>query len=117
YSWTRKRRSYRRPDRARLRDHPRGCSCNCRGDRTRSQCGRVPAPSAARTLDAAYRAILAPCGVTLEALRAAPAGIRVPLVTRYRKFAEAAEHGRFLVAGQWRIAMIEQGRRVELDPA
>lgn len=44
-------------------------------------------------IDAAYRAILAPSSITLEALRAAPAGIRVPLVTRYRKFAEVDGHG------------------------
>ncbi len=39
-------------------------------------------------IDAGYSALLAPSGVTLEALRAAPEGIRVPLETRYRKFAE-----------------------------
>jgi anaerobic selenocysteine-containing dehydrogenase len=42
-------------------------------------------------IDAAYRALLAPSGVTLEALRAAPEGIRVPLETRYRKFAEVRD--------------------------
>jgi anaerobic selenocysteine-containing dehydrogenase len=31
---------------------------------------------------------LAPSGVTLERLRAEPAGVRVPLTTRYRKYAE-----------------------------
>lgn len=41
-------------------------------------------------IDQALRALLAPSGVTLEALRAAPEGIRVPLETRYRKFAEQA---------------------------
>ncbi|HVH79361.1 MAG TPA: molybdopterin-dependent oxidoreductase, partial [Stellaceae bacterium] len=40
-------------------------------------------------IDAAYRQQLAPSGVTLEQLRDAPAGIRVPLRTRYRKHAEA----------------------------
>jgi anaerobic selenocysteine-containing dehydrogenase len=39
-------------------------------------------------IDAGYRALLGPSGVTLEALRAAPEGVRVPLETRYRKFAE-----------------------------
>ena len=39
-------------------------------------------------IDAAYRALLAPSGITLEALREAPEGIRAPLETRYRKFAE-----------------------------
>ncbi len=42
-------------------------------------------------IDAALRDLLAPSGVTLDALRAAPEGIRVPLETRYRKFAEAPE--------------------------
>ena len=44
-------------------------------------------------IDAAYRHQLAPSGVTLESLRENPAGIRVPLEVRYRKFAEAAEQG------------------------
>ncbi len=39
-------------------------------------------------IDRALEALLAPSGVTLEALRATPEGIRVPLETRYRKFAE-----------------------------
>jgi anaerobic selenocysteine-containing dehydrogenase len=39
-------------------------------------------------IDAAYRHHLAPSGVTLEQLRAAPAGVRVPLETRYAKYAE-----------------------------
>lgn len=39
-------------------------------------------------LDAAWRHQLAPSGVTLEQLRAEPAGIRVPLTTRHRKYAE-----------------------------
>jgi anaerobic selenocysteine-containing dehydrogenase len=39
-------------------------------------------------LDAAFRHQLAPSGVTLEQLRAAPAGVRVPLTTRHRKYAE-----------------------------
>ena len=38
--------------------------------------------------DAAYRAQLGPSGVTLEQLRAAPGGVRVPLQTRYRKYAD-----------------------------
>jgi anaerobic selenocysteine-containing dehydrogenase len=39
-------------------------------------------------LDAAFRHQLAPSGVTLEQLRAEPAGVRVPLATRYHKYAE-----------------------------
>ncbi|HEV2300309.1 MAG TPA: molybdopterin-dependent oxidoreductase [Stellaceae bacterium] len=41
-------------------------------------------------IDAAYRHQLAPTGVSLEQLRANPGGVRVPLATRYRKY---AEHG------------------------
>jgi anaerobic selenocysteine-containing dehydrogenase len=43
--------------------------------------------------EAAFRYQLAPSGVTLEQLRAAPAGVRVPLTTRHRKYAEPDEHG------------------------
>jgi len=39
-------------------------------------------------VDAAYRQQLGPSGVSLEDLRADPAGVRVPLRTRYRKYAE-----------------------------
>jgi anaerobic selenocysteine-containing dehydrogenase len=39
-------------------------------------------------IDAAWRYQLAPSGISLEQLRAEPSGIRVPLDTRYRKFAE-----------------------------
>ncbi|HEX6877603.1 MAG TPA: molybdopterin-dependent oxidoreductase [Nocardioidaceae bacterium] len=39
-------------------------------------------------LDEAWRHQLAPSGVTLEELRAEPAGVRVPLTTRYQKHAE-----------------------------
>lgn len=39
------------------------------------------------SLEAGYRHILEPSGVTLEALRARPEGIRVPLEQRYRKYA------------------------------
>jgi anaerobic selenocysteine-containing dehydrogenase len=39
-------------------------------------------------LDAAFRHQLAPSGVTLQQLRAEPAGVRVPLVTRHHKYAE-----------------------------
>ncbi len=47
-------------------------------------------------LDAAFRHQLAPSGITLEQLRAEPAGVRVPLTTRHRKYAEVdgdAPHG------------------------
>ena len=39
-------------------------------------------------IDAAFRHQLAPSGVTLDQLRAEPAGVRVPLATRHRKYAE-----------------------------
>ncbi len=39
-------------------------------------------------IDAAFRHQLAPSGITLEELRSHPAGVRVPLTTRYRKYAE-----------------------------
>ncbi|MGA8209391.1 MAG: molybdopterin-dependent oxidoreductase [Nocardioidaceae bacterium] len=39
-------------------------------------------------VDAALRHQLAPSGITLEELRAHPEGVRVPLTTRYRKYAE-----------------------------
>ncbi|HMQ31229.1 MAG TPA: molybdopterin-dependent oxidoreductase [Chloroflexaceae bacterium] len=39
-------------------------------------------------VEAAYRHQLEPSGVTLEALRASPGGVRLPLQTRHRKFAE-----------------------------
>ncbi|HKX16776.1 MAG TPA: molybdopterin-dependent oxidoreductase [bacterium] len=39
-------------------------------------------------IDAAYRQQLAPTGVTLEQLRAAPSGVRLPLRTRHAKHAE-----------------------------
>jgi anaerobic selenocysteine-containing dehydrogenase len=42
-------------------------------------------------IDAAYRDQLAPSGVSLEALRANPGGVRVPLQARYRKFAEPVD--------------------------
>ena len=42
-------------------------------------------------LDAAFRHQLAPSGITLEQLRADPAGVAVPLTTRHRKYAEMAD--------------------------
>lgn len=39
-------------------------------------------------IDAAFRHQLAPSGISLEQLRAQPAGVRVPLTTRHRKYAE-----------------------------
>lgn len=39
-------------------------------------------------IEAAWRHQIAPSGVTLEALRAEPRGLRVPVVTRHRKYAE-----------------------------
>ena len=43
--------------------------------------------------DAGHRHVLAPSGVTLEELRARPEGVRVPLATRYRKYAERTAAG------------------------
>jgi anaerobic selenocysteine-containing dehydrogenase len=40
-------------------------------------------------IDAAWRHQLAPSGITLEQLRAEPAGVRVPLTTVHRKYAAA----------------------------
>ena len=39
-------------------------------------------------IEAAYRHQLGPSGISLEALRENPSGVRAPLQTRYRKFAE-----------------------------
>ena len=44
-------------------------------------------------IDAAYRHQLAPTGVTLEELRAAPGGVRVPLQTHHAKHAELDANG------------------------
>jgi anaerobic selenocysteine-containing dehydrogenase len=44
-------------------------------------------------IDAGYRHQLAPTGVSLEQLRAAPGGVRVALQTRYRKHAEPDAKG------------------------
>lgn len=43
--------------------------------------------------DAGHRWMLAPSGVTLEELRARPEGVRVPLKTRYRTYAEPVANG------------------------
>src|SRR6266581_3294283 len=42
-------------------------------------------------VDAAYRHQLGPSGVSLEALRDNPAGVRVPLQTRHQKYADRTE--------------------------
>ena len=42
-------------------------------------------------IEAAYRYQLGPSGVSLEDLREHPGGVRVPLKTRYRKFAEPVD--------------------------
>ncbi|MPY98222.1 MAG: molybdopterin-dependent oxidoreductase [Actinophytocola sp.] len=44
-------------------------------------------------VDAGLRHLLAPSGITLEQLRAEPAGVRVPLTTRHRKYAERDDDG------------------------
>ena len=44
-------------------------------------------------IDSAYRHQLAPSGVALEALRARPEGVRVPLEVRHAKHAEPDAHG------------------------
>ncbi|HEX6350088.1 MAG TPA: molybdopterin-dependent oxidoreductase [Candidatus Dormibacteraeota bacterium] len=45
------------------------------------------------SVDAAWAHQLAPSGITLEQLRADPAGVRLPLETRHRKYAAAGEDG------------------------
>ncbi|HWJ52478.1 MAG TPA: molybdopterin-dependent oxidoreductase, partial [Propionibacteriaceae bacterium] len=40
-------------------------------------------------IDAAFRYQLAPSGIALDELRAHPEGVRVPLTTRYRKYADS----------------------------
>lgn len=42
-------------------------------------------------IEAAYRSQLQPSGISLEALRARPGGVRAPVQTRYRKFAEPVD--------------------------
>ena len=42
-------------------------------------------------VEAAWRHQIAPSGITLEALRAQPHGIRTPVVTRHRKYAETRD--------------------------
>jgi anaerobic selenocysteine-containing dehydrogenase len=44
-------------------------------------------------IEAAYRYQLQPSGLSLDTLRANPGGVRVPLQTRYRKFAEPQDGG------------------------
>jgi anaerobic selenocysteine-containing dehydrogenase len=44
-------------------------------------------------VDAGWEHQLAPSGVTLEQLRADPAGVRLPLETRHRKYAAAGDDG------------------------
>ena len=62
-------------------------------------------------IDAAYRHQLGPSGVTLEQLRAAPGGVRVPLQTRYAKHAEPDARRR---AARLRHA-VAQGRTLFAD--
>lgn len=45
-------------------------------------------------VEAGWRFQLAPSGVSLEQLRADPAGVRLPLTTRHRKYAAAGDDGR-----------------------
>jgi anaerobic selenocysteine-containing dehydrogenase len=45
------------------------------------------------SVDAGWRHQLAPSGITLEQLRAEPAGVRLPLETRHRKFAAVTGDG------------------------
>jgi anaerobic selenocysteine-containing dehydrogenase len=45
-------------------------------------------------VDAGWEHQLAPSGVTLQQLRADPAGVRLPLETRYRKYAATGDDGR-----------------------
>ena len=43
-------------------------------------------------IDASYRALLAPSGISLEELRQKPGGIQVPYETRYQKFANTVDN-------------------------
>jgi anaerobic selenocysteine-containing dehydrogenase len=45
------------------------------------------------SIEAAYRHQLGPTGVSLETLRRTPGGVRLPLQTHYRKYAEAGPDG------------------------
>ena len=45
-------------------------------------------------IEASYRHQLAPLGITLEQLRTAPSGLRLPLQTRYAKYAEQGANGK-----------------------
>ena len=58
-------------------------------------------------IEAAYRYQLAPTGVTLEQLRAAPGGVSVPLQTRHAKHAELDANGT-------QLGFATPSRRVEL---
>jgi anaerobic selenocysteine-containing dehydrogenase len=66
-------------------------------------------------IDAAYRAYLAPSGVTLESLRDTPSGVRVKLQTRHRKFADTIDgHAKGFATPTGKIelyseAVLEQG--------
>ncbi|OZM79446.1 molybdopterin-dependent oxidoreductase [Pseudonocardia sp. MH-G8] len=44
-------------------------------------------------VEAAWNHQLAPLGITVDELRERPGGIRIPLTTRHRKYADALEHG------------------------
>jgi anaerobic selenocysteine-containing dehydrogenase len=44
-------------------------------------------------IDASYRTQLEPAGISLEELRANPGGLRIPLKTRYAKYAESDPNG------------------------
>jgi anaerobic selenocysteine-containing dehydrogenase len=61
-------------------------------------------------IEAAYRHQLAPTGVTLEQLRAQPAGVRVPLHVRYGKHAEpdALGHPRGFATPSRRIELYSE---------
>ena len=93
-------------DRLRGRARRRSRWCSCGAGRAAARRGALGHRDRVRPGDAAwgwastsgtatsrrrYRYQLGPSGVSLEALRANPGGVRVPLQTRYRKFAEQTD--------------------------
>ncbi len=59
-------------------------------------------------IDAAYRAQLAPSGIALETLRENPGGVRAPVQTRYRKFAEEKDGGAGLCHADGKIELYSE---------
>ncbi len=63
-------------------------------------------------IEAAWRHQLAPSGITLEELRAHPEGVRVPLTTRHRKYAETG----FATPSAQGGALLDHAGRARLRP-